>query len=646
MKRLSVLLFLLSFSFSLFLNAQETNVILKIGDHEYSADEFWHVYNKNKHLPGFKESPEEFSQRFIDYKLKVVEAINQGLDTVSTFLNEFNSFTEGFKSAYLIDSTALENEAAQAFARMQDIVKASHILVTVDINASPSDTLKAWEKIEDLRQRYINGEDFNELAVNFSEDPSAKNNAGELGYFSAFRMVYPFEKAAFSSSVGEVSEIIRSDYGYHILLVHERFPNQGRIRVAHIMKMFPNDSSEEVIAAAYLSIDSVYQRLLSGEDFSQLASIYSDDRNSSVNGGEMAAFSVVEMVPEFAFAAFDLENDGDISEPVQTDFGWHIIKRLEHIPVGDFESNRAYIRNMLRRTGREVVGKEAFVDQKKKGSAFYLNQDLLDELMSLSDNTGDNDDFFNKAEASDRLLFKYYDKELKEKEFIDYLTSFDSFNNQIGSISLSRALDSYISDAILEIERRDLAKNNPEFRFLINEYYDGLLIFDLSSKEIWQNIGSDTILLMNYYEQNKLEFATPAMLDGIICEINTARLTKRAAKEISRKGNDNLVQILKDKSKSEKCYNCLEGSYEFIVDAPNPVDGNTLPLNNPFHGSSKVIYWKGDISEPVIRPYEEVVGHVMSSYQNNLEKEWVKNLREIYKPEFNYDVMKASTPKQ
>jgi peptidyl-prolyl cis-trans isomerase SurA len=643
MKINSVLsLFLIIFvTFSV--NAQDDKTILTIGDHTYPAGEFWHVYKKNKHLPGFDETPDVFANRFVNYKLKVVEAMNLGMDTLPTFLNEFNKYAEDLKASFLIDSVALEETAKAAHRNMQQVVNARHILIRLQPGSSPTDTLFAWNKLNEIRQRLLNGEDFGELASTYSEDPSAVQNKGELGYFSAFRMIYPFEKAAFETKVGEVSGIVRTDFGYHLIFIQERIPNPGTIKVAHIMKIFPNNATPEAEAVAKASIDSIYGALEAGAEFAQLARQYSDDGNSSSSGGEMRPFSLQEMVPEFAFAAFNLEADGDVSKPIRTDFGWHIIKRLERTPIGDYESSRSYIMNMMGRDGRDKAGQEAFLEQKKSSPQFRLNKDLLHPVFNLAnDQSITNEDFFNRLSGSEEVLLNYSDKKVSLNDFIEVLRATPTFQARQGAIGIERLLDRTISSIILEVEKRDLGRNNPEYRYLVNEYHDGLLIFDLSNEEIWQKVGRDTFALHQHYNTNMSQFMEAPILNGVICEIYTKRLLKRTSKQLKSGDGASLVQILKSNARSETCYTCVEDRFPFVVSASNPVAATDLPEDNPFRNSAASLFWEGQVGEPELRPFEEIRGQVMSSYQIKLEEDWVNELRQNYNPIFDYRLLRKN----
>lgn len=621
--------------------AQDDQVILTIGDEAFSSGEFWHVYNKNKHLPGFDESPEDFAERFINYKLKVVEALQQGLDTMASFKNEYGKYAQDLKSAFMVDSAAVEAMALQAYDNMQQVINASHILVTLPPNASPSDTLAAYKQMAEIREKAMAGEDFNELAVRFSQDPSAANNKGQLGYFSAFRMIYPFEKAAFSTAVGTVSDIVRTDFGYHIIKVQEQFPNPGKIRVAHIMKMFeaPGENSDDLTTK--MAIDSIYRELQKGTPFEKLAARYSDDKNSSGQGGEMRAFSLPEMVPEFALAAFELKTDGALSQPVKTDYGWHIIKRLEHTPVGSFKDEYAHISSMMARDGRSNIGTEAFIKNKMKGSAYHLFNDELEKLYLVAEEAEDNEAFFAAVVRSDEALLGYYEDVISVSDFIDHLESDAPFNVKGGRAAIDKAMDAMAYQLILKVENRDLAKHDSKYKYLINEYYDGLLIFEISNNEIWQNVGQDTLALQAYYDNHLSEFTPAPVLKGVVCEVVDKRLGKRMRKIANKSAHgDNLVQILKDNARKSNHYACEEGSFAFYPEADNPVDKSRLPDDSVLRHYQGEVFWNGEIVESVPLPYEEVLGQVMSHFQQWKEEQWVLGLREKYQPVFKYELLK------
>lgn len=614
--------------------------ILVIDKNEYSAAEFWYVYNKNKHLPSFNETPEEFSDRFINYKLKVVEAVNQGLDTTASFLNEYNKYADELKVSFLVDSSALKSVVAEAMDHMGRMVKASHILISVAPNASPEDTLKAWNLINEAKDKVENGADFNEVAVEYSQDPSVVNNKGHLGHFSAFKMIYPFEKAAFSTPKDEISDIIRTDFGYHLIFVHDKIAHPGQIRVAHIMKTFPQNATDDEKNSLKHSIDSIYGLLEKGADFSEMAKQFSDDQHSSQNGGEMQPFSLDNMVPEFATVAFSLDEDGGVSKPVHTDFGWHIIKRLEVTPVVDPKTRTAEIMSRLGRDGRDKAGQKAYLENCLKSKFFTLDKALRSDLENSYDKDLTTIDELSEAmnNSLNNVLFSYRDDQYTLQSFFDWLA--ETNTNNLEAVVLPRKIDEYIELSVLDVEKRDLAKNNEKFRFLANEYYDGLLIFEISDREIWSKLGEDTLALENYYNNHLQEFADYPKLEGIMCLVTSKRLKKQGVKSLSRGDGDKLVQILKDKSRSENDCLCEEGVFDFVADASNPINTSLLPETNPYYSHTGDLFWQGVVNESTPKPYLEVKGEVMTAYQKQLETDWINHLREKYKPTFNLKLLK------
>ena len=519
---------------------------MTIGDESFELGEFWHIYNKNRHLPGFDESPAEFAERFIDYKLKVREAKALGLDTLSSFRNEYQQYVNEVRYSYLVDSIALMRDARESYSYMKYVVRASHILILTAPDASPEDTMAAYSKINQIREMALAGEDFAKLARVYSQDPSVEHNSGDLGYFTAFVMIAPFEKAAFSTPVGEISPVIRTDYGYHLIKVFDKQPNKGRIRTAHIMKRFESGNKESE-ASAKLAADSIYARLLSNESFDTLVKEQSEDKGSVDRNGELFPFTLDEMIPEFALAAFALEKDGDISEPVRTDFGWHIIKRLGLDPLASFEEESEFIIDMLWRQGRVKVN--------------------------------------------------------------DWSTE-------------------------------ELARNSSDFRYLIREYYDGLLIYEISDRMIWQAAGADSAGLHKYYLDNINEFMYPPVLEGVVAEVWDGKLQRKLIRFLDKNpGASGLVQILKDLAGKPQQYSVVEGRFDFINKASNPVAPSLLPRTSELYGKKGLLFWEGVVSEPVPMPFKEALGTVLNSYQNKMEREWVKELREKYKPVFRYELI-------
>src|SRR5690554_3117785 len=386
MYKINWLFFLMLFIFSLNSYAQKSDpVIITVNDQHITKSDFLRAYLKNNDNPKYdKESLDEYLDLYIKFKLKVAEAEALGYDTLPDLIKELNSHKDQLSHPYLID-TAKSNELInEAYERMQSEVRASHILVSVKPDASPSDTLKAYNKALELKKRIDNGEDFADVAAE-SDDPSAKTNKGDLGYFTAFQMVYPFETAAYTTPVGEISMPIRSSFGYHIIKVIDKRKARGTITTAHIMIVSKKTDARSEIENAEKKINEIYEKLQQGEEFEKLARLYSDDSGSKSRGGQLMPFGSgtnQRMVTEFEDAAFALKNDGDYSEPFSTDYGLHIVKRLDFSPLGTLKELEPQIKQKITQGDRSKISEKTFISRLKEENSFKRSEEHTSELQS------------------------------------------------------------------------------------------------------------------------------------------------------------------------------------------------------------------------------------------------------------------------
>ncbi|HLP05661.1 MAG TPA: peptidylprolyl isomerase, partial [Paludibacter sp.] len=342
MKR-SVISLVASVAFSAGIFAQAADpVLMTISGKPVYKSEFEYIYNKNNSNNSLdKKTLDEYVDLFINFKLKVEEAKAQGIDTTSSFVNELAGYRSQLTKPYLTDQQVDEQILKEAYDRMKEDVDVSHILIRIAPNATPADTLKAWSQINDIAKR-LKKEDFAKVAKEVSQDQSAEKNGGHIGWISAFRTIYPFETVAYNTPKGAVSKPVRTAFGYHIIKVHDRRNSLGEILVSHIMR-FTSQGDSAANVAAKLTIDSIYNRVQAGDDFGTLAKQHSMDKGSSVKNGELPWFGTGRMVPEFETAAFALKNIGEVSAPVRSAYGWHIIKLLDRKGVDTYENVKAEI---------------------------------------------------------------------------------------------------------------------------------------------------------------------------------------------------------------------------------------------------------------------------------------------------------------
>ncbi|MFN5772536.1 peptidylprolyl isomerase, partial [Flavobacterium sp.] len=358
MMRMKISSLLLVFFTALSVHSQQQNttkeVLFTINDQPYYTDEFIRVYRKNLDLVK-DESQKDLNQYldlYIGYKLKVNKAFKLGLQQGSAYQNELKSYRTQLSKTYLMDSKVTQALMDEGYDRLQKEINASHILLMVDENAAPADTLAAYQKAMAIRDRIVKGgEDFGTVAEETSQDPSAKENKGNLGYFTAFRMVYAFENGAYKTPVGKVSMPVRSRFGYHLIKVNDIRNNRGEISVSHIMVLKPKEGEDPLKAKT--KIEEIYQKIQQGESFEELAKQLSEDKSSSTKGGLLNKFASGQLSSEvFENEAFALSKEQPLSKPFETAYGWHIVKFNEKYPLRSKDEMKSELETKIARDDR------------------------------------------------------------------------------------------------------------------------------------------------------------------------------------------------------------------------------------------------------------------------------------------------------
>lgn len=647
MKRfLSVALLTVS---ALTINAQENDpVLLTVGGNDVKLSEFNAIYNKNNS----KESVQDYLDLYVKFKLKVKEAEDLGFDTVPKFIAELAGYRKQLAEPYLTDKEVTEVLIKEAYDRMKSDVRASHILVAVKEDAAPSDTLKAYNKIMNARKSILKGADFVTTAKSVSEDPSVKKNGGDLGYFSAFHMVYLFESAAYNTKVGEVSLPVRTKFGYHILKVVDKREARGNIEVAHIM-VKPDKTSKDIHNR--IKIDEIYQKLKEGADFAALAKQFSDDTGSSRKGGLLPAFNAGKMVASFENAAFGLEKDGDISEPVKTDFGWHIIQRKNLKELASFEDLYKSIKGRVAKDSRSNRSKVALYNKIKSENGFTENlkeRNDFYKLIKVEDYIAGTIDA-SAMSKYDKLMFGYYAKdgdklEYTQLDFAKYIQDHKYRGDKKKDISIEVEINRMYKNItnIKGVEFKDsrLAKTNQEFRLLMQEYRDGILLFDLTDEKVWSKAVKDSAGLYNFYEKNKANYMWGERVAATVYNCNDASVAKKLEKILKKKAkkgfsNDTILKMINVDSQLNLKID--EGKFarkdnEF-VDLAIWEKGKTTNVTKE---SVVAIVEIKDVLETQPKALDEIKGLITSDYQNYLETQWVKELKSKYKVEVNQEVLK------
>ncbi|WP_296620065.1 peptidylprolyl isomerase [Marivirga sp.] len=479
--------------------SKDTQPLFTIDSISVYPDEFIYAYEKSNKNKGEIEPIEDYLDLYIDFKLKVLEAKAEGIDTTEAYINELNGYLEEIKKPYLTAEKVNKELVNETYERLQQEINASHILIRVERDTKAEDTLKAYQKISKVKSKFESGESFEALAREYSEDPSAQNNNGLLGWFTAFQMVYPFESAAYQTEKGEISPIIRTQFGYHIIKVNDKRETLGRIKIAHIMKRFPPQASAEDSLKTEKAIREVYEKLNSGENWFILATKESDDLSTKDNGGSLPWFGAGNLPSSLESVAFELEEEGEISQPVKSPYGWHILKLEDKRGVGSLESMRESLSRRLQRDQRSELKEVEVIKKLKAENKFRKNP----EAYALLKSTGNlSIDAFKKKELEVTLFT------ISEKTYTinDFLSGYDSTKK------LDSELERYEKFNLILYEENNLESKYPEYRLLRQEYKDGLLLFEIMNQKVWSKIGEDTLTLKKYYQDNQNQYMSNAKM--------------------------------------------------------------------------------------------------------------------------------------
>jgi peptidyl-prolyl cis-trans isomerase SurA len=624
-------------------------ILLKINEREITISEFEYVYTKNNLNPQVMDpkSIDEYLELFVNFNLKVYEAMQLGLDTHATFISELDGYRQQLAQPYLTDQDVSNQLLEEAYQRMQFDVRASHILFKLDKHASPADTLIAWEKAIDVREKILDGGNFDELAKEFSDDPSAKGmpatanrpamrgNGGDLGYFSALDMVYPFENAVYNLELDAVSMPVRSTFGYHIIKLVDKLPAMGRARVAHIMVNVPAEAEEAQQQQAEEKIKEIRQKLVEGETFASLAERFSDDKASGRRGGELPVFTSNRMVPEFIKAISTLNQQDSLSEPVRTQYGWHLIKFFER-QLPSKEEAMAEIKTKITRDSRASLSQDVVIERLKKEYDFKENPSYLDLFFSGVDNSifegrWDNEEL----NTSDLVLFSFAGN--------DYLVSdFAEFLHQTQNMRTPEPVKSYVismyanfqQEMILEHEEQNLPNKYPEFKKIMNEYHDGILLFELTDQKVWGKAMSDTIGLKQFFNDNIENYMWNDRYDAeiyVFSSESAAKAGRKLIKKAHKKGTSHSEIVESLNTESQLTVSSDKGAFEIenkpVLSQLSKKKGVSRVLNSD---GGFVVVWVDEFLPAQPKKLSEIRGLVIADYQNFLEEKWVNELRTKY----------------
>ena len=494
MKNFILLIF---FTTSLCFTQNNSNDILfTIGDDSVNTKEFLRVYNKNLDLitDNSQKDIDNYLQLYIDYKLKVLEAYEKKYDKKESYISELNKYSTQLASNYLFDKNSQDSMLNEAYLRTKTEIKASHILIRIE--EQDLDTLDIYNKLISYREDFKNYD----LSYLIKKYHDGKNIFVEdLGYFSAFKMIYSFESKAYETKVGDISMPFRTRFGFHVLKVEDKRESLGEVNVGHIMLSKDNNNSQS-------KINSLYDSIIRGDNFESFAKKYSDDKNTSSVGGRLKPFTSGQLnsLP-FEKAAFDLTEINEISKPIETKFGWHILKLYSKSKLSSFKEMESSLLKKVKNNSRSSVISNSFYKKLlNKYSINYYN-DLTYFTDQINGHNSNNIWEIPSTINKKKILFKINDKTLNYLDFANYIVNTSLSNGSIYS-SVTDLYKDFINQSVMNYYKSNLLSENTEYRYIYNEYKEGLMLFDLMQNEVWNKAKEDTIGLKTYFKNNKSLF--------------------------------------------------------------------------------------------------------------------------------------------
>ena len=606
------------------------DVLFKVAGEPVYATEFIRIFNKNLDLvqDESQKDVDEYLNLFINYKLKIAEARAKGLDQEPAYIRELNNYKKQLAKNYLTDTEVTDELIEEAYYRMVNEVKANHILIRMDASASPEDTLSAYNELLKVRDR-VKSEGFEKVKKEVHNGQTVY--AEELGYFTGFKMVYEFENMAYNTNVGEISMPFKTQFGYHIVIVEDKRLSRGERTVAHIMITNKRDDKQQ---NPETRINEIYQKIQQGESFEALAKQFSEDKSSAANGGKLNTFSGGQLSSTtFEDVAFNLENPGDISQPFETEFGWHIIKLIDKQGVKSFEEMKPELEARVKRDSRSQLIDNSIVSKLKERYNVSDNQPALpyfESIVTKDYHVGKwviPEDF-----TANKTLVVIDNKTLTYNDFGQYLFKMQrkARSNKSINILIKEEYNNFLSQNLLTYQEENLENESEDFAHIVSEYRDGLLLFELMETEIWNTSKTDSIGIQEYYNSNKPKYFWNNRVDAVVASSSDKSIIKKVKK---------MLEAGKPQETIKKAFN-LDGKIHVIfssglMEMPHQALPEDLKLEKGVskiynHNEAYVVVQVNEVFPKETKTLEEARGQVISDYQQYKEEKWIQELKSKY----------------
>jgi peptidyl-prolyl cis-trans isomerase SurA len=647
MKRtISILAAIVSFQFSFCQSGSQ--ILLTIDSNKISQDEFLRIYKKNSNIEtGEQKSVTEYLDLFINYKLKVIEAEKLGYDTVTAFTKELSGYQDQLSKPYMENNELLDYYTKEAYQRLTKEVNVDHILIKLNKDAPPSDTLVAYNEAMLIRKRLLAGEPFDAIAKANSNDPTVKQNGGKLGWFTVFQMVYPFENASYQLPVGLISMPVRSNFGYHIIRVNGIRPNRGSVFVSHIMcSVMPNASDKEKLAAKE-KIQKAYDELQNGTPWETVVTKYSDHRATISRGGKLGWVQAGIVPDDFLDTCFSIDS-GKYSKPFATIYGYHIVLCGGRKPVPPFSAVKDDFEKKIKSNEAiEEILRKKLLEQIKNEYGFKIYSDNIKALYAVIDSNSLKTGSWNYKTAQNMTdpVISIGSRQYSQYDLAKFLSP-KIFQNRGAKLSVSKDIwtNEYIDNSLMGYEEEQLPIKNPDLKNLLDEYHDGILLFNLTEDKVWKKAVEDSVGLKNFYTQSTIKYQWKPRIQLAKYTYNdtaqTASLLKLAKKRVKNGGSAKELSASLCPKDSLPCLTIKDLKYE---KGENPIGDSMIWKAGTYKilktGKHYVLYYVEKILPEQTKKFEEARGLYTADYQAYLEKLWIQELRKKYVIKVNNNVL-------
>jgi peptidyl-prolyl cis-trans isomerase SurA len=567
---------------------------------------------------------------------------------LAAFLTEYNTYYRQLLKPYLTDKSVDDEIVREAYDRMSTDIRAAHIMLDLPENALPEDTAKVYKQILAIRDRLNRGESFETIARQQSSDSYSAVNGGDLGYFTVFSMVYPFENACYNAEIGKVVGPVRTQYGYHLIKVLNKRPARYRMTAAHILLL---DTEDRPNPEAAKKIQDLYKSLQAGEDFNALARKHSQDQSSLQRGGQLPAFGLNQMLPEFEDAAFSLAADGDFSEPFQTKLGWHIVKRVSREDVPAFERMQGELAGKIRRDERSNASMQAFLASLSERYQVTIDESAVNQVLKALEKGKSTAKLTKPVVTFESMKVGLGGtKTISQTEFaaraIDAearrLTSLNEPSENVKKVDPAQAygvLQPMIHAALMAEAEYRLPFENATFRFLAQEYREGILVFDLTREKVWDAASQDSAQLAIFFAAFQDQYQWNNRYTGTVFTTSSEKVAKKAADQLRRgvpaekvarvlNAKDPLALAAQDYTALESGNNTLNNKQKLLVDITGD-SGEKVSGPLAFEdGFAVVVVTETLPAGP--KALSECRGQVITDLQKALEAQWLDYLGGTY----------------